>query len=224
MAKFIDLTGQKFNRFLVLEYLGNSKWLCRCSCGTIKIVKGSHLKNGSIQSCGCLFRELASNRISKRNITHNLFNSNKRLYACWRSLKLRCYCKNNSSYKTYGGRGITVCDEWKNDFKNFYDWAMSNGYDKNAKRGECTIDRIDVNGNYEPSNCRWTNMKEQSNNKTNNRLIQYNGEIKTLSQWSDYFGIRDNLIHDRLKAGYSFEEATKKIDYRTIKSKAKAVS
>lgn len=198
----------------MLEYLGNSKWLCKCDCGTIKQVNGGHLKNNRIRSCGCLFSELASKRIKQRNIKHNLFNKNKRLYACWRSLKSRCYCKNNSSYKLYGGRGIKVCDEWLNDFMTFYNWAMANGYDENAPRGKCTIDRIDVNGHYEPNNCRWTDMKNQSNNKTNNRLIEYNGQVKTLSEWADYFGVRDNLIHDRLKAGYSFEDAIKKIDYR----------
>ena len=192
--KLIDLTGQKFNLLTVVEYLGNSKWLCECECGNVATVRTSDLTRGHTKSCGCLHSK------------HNKFGT--RLYNVWCSMKSRCYYKNQKCYKNYGGRGINVCDEWKNNFKNFYNWAMKNGYKENAEYGECTLDRIDVNKDYCPLNCRWVDMKTQQNNRRNNKLITYNKLTKNLTQWSKELNISKQTLFDRIyKAKWSIEKA-----------------
>ena len=160
----IDLTGQRFGRYTVLERAGSdtyraSMWHCRCDCGTERIVRGKNLKSGAIVSCGCYQRAVVKDMFT----THN--GSKTRLYFVWDGMIGRCYRKKSAHYKDYGGRGITICDEWRHSFETFRDWAMANGYDETAPRGQCTIDRIDANGNYEPSNCRWVTQKEQNGNK-----------------------------------------------------------
>ena len=166
-------------------------YLCQCECGNLKKVRGSHLKAGFIQSCGCLNIE----KIIQRSIKHQKRYS--RLYHIWTGMKSRCYKQYDKRYKNYGGRGITVCDEWQ-EFLPFYEWAISTGYDKNAKRGECTLDRIDVNGNYCPDNCKWSNAKEQANNTTKTIHFEYNGKDYTLSEWSDIVNISRQTLWARL--------------------------
>lgn len=122
-----------------------------------------------------------------------------RLNNVYHGMKARCYNKNAPKYKNYGARGITICEEWKNDFKTFADWAVKNGYDEKAKRGTCTIDRIDVNGNYEPSNCRWVSTKVNCNNKRNNHLITFENKTHTLSEWAKLLGIKNSTLSMRLK-------------------------
>ena len=136
----------------------------------------------------------------KYNTKHRM--SDTRLYRTWDSMKSRCYRKSTAPYKNYGGRGITVCDEWRLSFIAFRDWAMSHGYADNL-----SLDRIDYNGNYEPSNCRWVTIKEQENNRRNNTLLEFGGVVRTQSEWSEVLEIPTHVIHNRLLRGWSIEKA-----------------
>lgn len=163
MKQFTNLIGKKYGRLTVIslsDYKIDNRitYICKCDCGNTKLVKSVNLTRTTrpTRSCGCIKKELNKTR----NIIHG--QRRKRIYSVWASIKRRCNDKNN---KYYGGRGISMCEEWQNNPLLFFEWAYSNGYNENAKRGECTIDRINVNGNYEPSNCRWVDMKTQSNNK-----------------------------------------------------------
>lgn len=131
-----------------------------------------------------------------KNYKHGMYKT--RLYSIWASMKERCLNTKDYRYKHYGARGIKVCDEWKNDFKTFYEWAILNGYDEAAPKGEYTLDRIDVNGNYEPSNCRWITLKEQQLNTTKSRLITYKGKTQTIKEWSCELGIKYSTLLTRI--------------------------
>ena len=199
MGKFVDLTRMKFNKLTVITRaengkFGNAKWLCQCDCGNITIVASKHLKTGETKSCGCLKKD-------SYKYKHRL--SKTRIYRIYRNMKRRCYCIKEKDYKHYGGRGIKVYAEWldkENGFMNFYNWSMQNGY-----RDDLSIDRINVNGNYEPSNCRWATAKQQANNKRNNHFILYNGEIYTIAEWSNILNIRERTIRDRIKRNFPKE-------------------
>lgn len=161
MPKKIDMSGKKIGMLTVFyehskTKSGDIKWFCKCDCGKITVVVGSNLRNGHTKSCGCLVGSTGGRTRHGK--------SNSRLYEVWHGMKKRCYCKTSSSYEYYGGRGITVCDEWQK-FTPFYEWAVANGYDEKAEYGKCTLDRIKVNGNYCPDNCRWVSMAEQNKNK-----------------------------------------------------------
>ena len=196
MSKFIDLTGQRFNRLIVIERVKNKGknviWKCKCDCGNITFVSSGSLLNNYSKSCGCLRKEISS----KKAKIHG--QSNNKIYYIYKQMKNRCYNSFNKEYKNYGERGIKVCNEWNENFINFYNWAINNGYNQNAKRGECTLDRIDVNGNYCSENCRWVNEKIQQRNRRNNRLITYNNETHCLSEWAEITGINLKIIHNRL--------------------------
>ena len=130
-----------------------------------------------------------------------------RLYNVWNNIKRRCYTETNPCYKYYGGCGVKMCEEWRLSFSAFYDWSMKNGYDENAKQGDCTLDRIDNNGNYEPSNCRWVSMKVQNLNRKANRVIEYNGETHTLVEWADILNFNYSTLLYRFIRGWSVERA-----------------
>lgn len=167
MRKLIDLTGQRFGRLLVIrrvecEKHGEAKWLCQCDCGNETAVFGYLLRSGKTSSCGCSKHdETFRNKKKEQSTVHG--GCGTRLYRIWIGMKNRCYNPNAAKYKDYGGRGITICAEWKNDFPAFRDWALSHGY-----TDALSIDRIDVDGNYEPSNCRWATAKEQRHNRRDN--------------------------------------------------------
>ena len=207
MGKFVDLTGQTFNRLTVIEKTdkrdssGSVIWLCRCVCGNMVEQRGRSLTSGHTKSCGCWHRERSSVFAKEYLRTHGL--RSHRLYTTWEHMKQRCYNKNNKDYKNYGARGIIVCDEWLDDFMIFYNWAISNGYDD-----ELTIDRIDVNGDYEPSNCRWATQEEQNNNKRSHHKLTYNGETLTLAQWAKRINISYDTLERRInKHKWSVEKA-----------------
>lgn len=165
MHKFNDLTGMVFGRLTVIEQHGMTKdrhilWKCECECGKYKNVSSRELRMGHTKSCGCLQKE----KLRERRFKHG--DRDSRLYSVWKSMKKRCENQNHKDYRWYGAKGVVVCDEW-HDYSTFKEWAIKNGYNENAKYGECTIDRIDPYGNYEPNNCRWVSMSEQAKNKRN---------------------------------------------------------
>lgn len=206
MSKVLDLTGQRFGRLTAIERVGSNKrrqslWSCKCDCGSIVVVVGTELNCGHIKSCGCTRREklIAYNKIHKK--THGMRYT--RLYREWRSMINRCSCESWRDYKNYGGRGIAVCKEWQDNFMAFCEWALANGYDDSL-----SLDRIDVNGNYEPSNCRWATLKQQANNTRNSHYLEYNGVTKTVRQWSEELGINYNTLYSRITTkGWSIEKA-----------------
>lgn len=212
----IDLTGMTFGRLIVIgrsndDYINLStkkhtrRWICECSCGNKTTVTTPQLTGGRTKSCGCLQRE----RTAQANTKHG--GRYDRLHSVWANMKNRCYNPNYSEYESYGGRGITVCDEWQN-YPSFAEWATNAGYNKYLKRGECTLDRIDVNGNYCPQNCRFVNMYIQANNKMNNVYITHNGESHTIADWSKKLGVKYNSLYYRIKTkGLSLENAIKEI-------------
>ena len=191
--------GDKYNRLVVLEELPHKqggghhkKFLCVCECGNLTIVQANHLLSGEVKSCGCL------------KIKHN--KSNDKLYDCWTNIKQRCYNKNNKNYKYYGGRGIKMCQEWKDNYILFENWAIDNGYN-----ADLTIDRIDNNGNYCPSNCRWITIKDQQLNRRNNRMVEWENQRMTLKELSDLLDIPYRLLYDRCRAKKSLKEIVNNI-------------
>ena len=211
MANKIDLTGNRFGRLIVLEHIGykcfpsggrHLLWKCKCDCGNFTNVTTEKLKSCSTRSCGCLAREIRSKRKGQNATNYKNGITFTRLGYIYLEIKQRCYNPNNQNYHNYGGRGITMCDEWKNNFQNFYDWSMSHGYSD-----DLTIDRIDNNGNYEPSNCRWVDMKKQTRNNSRNHIVKLNGIERPLIEWTEIYKINYKTVRDRLKRGWDYEKA-----------------
>lgn len=171
--KKIDILGKKFNRLTPIEEVGRDNrgeilWRCKCDCGNVIVLASSRIRNGVNKSCGCFRREIGYTK----NYTHGGTKVGKhdRLYGVYRDIIARTESPNAESYKYYGERGIKMCKEWRDDYAAFRKWALTNGYDDQAPRCSCTIDRIDVNGNYEPDNCRWVGMDVQNRNKRNETM------------------------------------------------------
>lgn len=201
MPKLIDLTGKRFGRLVVLEKAGRRvsengnatiMWKCKCDCGNVVEIRGASLRNGNTRSCGCFIEE----KRSEFHKTHG--DSYSKIYNIWRRMKDRCYNPNNNRYHRYGGRGITVCDEWLNDYNAFKKWAFENGFVENSSRKECSLDRIDSNGNYCPENCRWVNSFIQSNNKVDTIYLTYKDETHSLTEWSLLLNMSRGTLYNRL--------------------------
>lgn len=211
MAKKIDINkryiGQKFGKLTVIKLVEgdnaqNRKYLCKCDCGNEKITSEDNLKRGHCKSCGCLYK---NNGGKQKEIKGYYLDSRSKLYKVWVSMIRRCTNPKDCNYERYGKRGITVCKEWK-DYSAFRNWAINTGYKENHSRAECSLDRIDNNGNYEPSNCRWTNSKIQGNNTRTNTIIGYKGVSKTLSEWADFYKIPYDFFVNRYIKGWTIEE------------------
>ena len=206
-----DLVGKKFDRLTVLERYPEKKkgyiqWVCKCQCGNIIVVRSDLLKSGGVRSCGCLAKEIHSIRCRELGLARATHNKSKtRLYKIYMNMKDRCNRVNCPAYKDYGLRGIKVCNEWENDFNNFYEWSINNGYDD-----KLTIDRIDNNKGYSPSNCRWITRTEQCLNTRHNKFITYNNKTQTLKEWVNELGLKYTKVWKRLHRGWSFERAIKK--------------
>lgn len=277
-----ELTGQKFNKLTVIEKTDKKNasrdryWLCRCDCGNQVIALGSCLKNGNVESCGCIKHNRHIERINsyigkkynhltvvrrlemserkdkadsllcicdcgnytqsgpyslekgrKKSCGCSQFENlsllwehnkkykhyNERLYKVYKLMLDRCYNENNREYHNYGGRGIIVCDEWlgKNGYDNFAEWAFSSGYDENAKRGECTLERIDTeHGIYEPNDCRWATNQEQQNNKRTNIKEEYSGEVHTIAEWARLLNVNVHTLYSNHRQGYSLKHYIEK--------------
>lgn len=193
MGTRYDLTGQRFSRLVVVAFTGrtpdgkHSLWLCRCDCDTELTTRANSLKTGNTKSCGCLQREVAS----AYNRTHG--QTGTPLHTCWINMLRRTSNPNCPSYPHYGGRGITVCPEWRESFEAF---AADMGA---SFREGLTLDRIHVNGNYEPGNCRWATSIEQARNKRNNYVVTWRGQSLVLAEWAELLGLKYDTLRMRLR-------------------------
>lgn len=192
MPNFIDLTGQRFGRWTIIgraptrHTKSGSRipmWNCVCDCGVKREVRAQHLKSGATKSCGCLKSEINSEQIKKvteDKVKRTGGHSREPLYNVWNAIRQRCHNKNHKAYAGYGARGITMCDEWLNDYMAFKSWMVQNGYKKGL-----TVDRLDNSGPYAPWNCRLATQKQQQNNKTINIVLTMKGETHTLKEWAE---------------------------------------
>lgn len=189
-----NIVGDRFGKLIVTSRnkenskSGNARWNCQCDCGITTVVIGSHLRSGHTTSCGCKQSEKA----------YGL--SQTRLYTIWRGMHNRCYKKEHDAYKWYGARGILVCEEW-HDLLSFVEWSKANGYND-----KLSIDRINSNGNYEPSNCRWQTQKQQMNNVTSNKILKYRGVNYTQSEFADFFNLEYHTVRNRLRLGWDLDQ------------------
>lgn len=202
MSNRIDLTGKKFNKLTVLKYVETRKkityWLCQCECGNQKIINGTHLRGGKIDSCGCT-RVENTRQLGYKRRTHGMTNS--KTFTSWRSMKERCYYKKHKSYKEYGGAGITVCNRWLNSFENFLE-------DMGERPEGTTLDRINGAENYTPENCRWATHKEQQRNLKSNKIINFKNQQKCLKEWCEDLKLNYDAVLNRIdKLKWDIEKA-----------------
>ena len=210
-----DLKGKKFGMLTVIKVdeeksleKKRTYWVCECECTNIISIREDNI-NENKNDCGCIFKK----KQAEKSATHGM--SGTRIHRIWLGMSQRCYIESASGYKNYGGRGIKVCDEWlnkENGFVNFYNWSIKNEYDNNL-----TIERKNVNGNYEPDNCRWATMKEQANNKRNTRYVTIDNETHSVSEWSEITGLSYMILNERYENNMlSKEEFLKPNDRCTI--------
>lgn len=189
----IEMIGKVFGKLTVISEAeksksGNVKWLCRCECGNETTVIGSKLRNGHTKSCGCLKKSERSQGYSAT-----------RLYRIWLNMHNRCYNKKHDAFKWYGKKGVSICKEW-HDFLPFREWALANGYKETL-----SIDRMNSSGNYEPSNCQWVNQKEQMNNVSSNKILEFQGVQYTQAQFAEKFNLKYHTVVNRIRMGWSLE-------------------
>lgn len=203
---YVDLTNQRIGRLTCTKDVGRSKdgsvlWECVCDCGNKIVATSRNLNRHHTKSCGCL----QIDRVVENRTVHGLYHDENgkraKLYHVWGMMRQRCKNPNNHAYKDYGGRGISVCNDW-DCYKTFHDWANGNGY-----KDGLTIDRIDNDGDYEPSNCRWVTISEQQKNTRRNHYFELNGRSQTLTQWSKELGIEPHILSTRNRRGWSDERA-----------------
>ena len=197
--KKLNLSGERYGKLLVIKETEpiinpsgrkRTMWLCQCDCGNYHKASTDNLRSGEVTSCGCA-------KDSRWLKTHGF--SSERLYHIWCDIKDRCYNENNNRYQHYGGKNIHMCDEWLHDYLAFRTWMIEHGYNANAKYGESTIDRIDVNGGYCPENCRVVNMITQNRNRTNTLMYTYHGETKSLPEWAEQYGLKYSTLRARIE-------------------------
>jgi hypothetical protein len=202
-----SIVGQKFGRLTVIERAENNKhkhtrWRCMCDCGNEIVAIGQNMKKGSTHSCGCLWKEMLDSKVFLRSgTTHG--DSDSRLFSIWRGMRKRCHYEKDISFYNYGGRGIVVCEEWngKGKYETFKIWALENGYQENL-----TLDRIDINGNYEPNNCRWATMVEQGANRRTTKRVLCDGKEMTTREASIFTGLSIKTIQRQLRNGLTIEQ------------------
>ena len=192
----MDLTNRKFGRLTVVaqhseDTQGRTKWLCMCECGNTCVVRFENLTRGHTRSCGCLKKDAL--------LKHGDYKS--RLYHLWAGMKNRCFNSRDPHYPNYGGRGVTIWDEWVTNYISFREWALSSGYSDHL-----TIERKDVNGNYSPENCTWIPKGEQVLNRRNTIYIEHNGVVRSLIDWAKELGIGYKTAYSRYKRNNLFLE------------------
>lgn len=193
-----SLIGKKFNMLTIISHKkkgknNNNYFVCKCDCGKTTEIRASHILNDNQLSCGCIRIKYEDSKIGTK------------LYDTWNRMMHRCYDVKNHKYPRYGARGIKICDEWKNNYDNFYKWSIENGFQLGL-----SIDRINNNGNYEPSNCRWATRKQQMNNTSRNSYLTFNNQTHTLAEWSDLLGIKYGTICSRIHRRKSVSEVLTK--------------
>lgn len=191
MPRIKDISGQTFSRLTVVAFAGQDAghlalWECRCECGTVKVLRGSDLRGGQVKSCGCLF---ASDEFRERFTTHDMTHSPE--YTSWRSMIERCENPEASNYDLYGGRGISVCERWRQSFEAFFE-------DMGPRPDGHTLDRKEGDGNYEPGNCRWATRTQQQRNRRNTIWLSINGERKPLAEWAEIGGLPIETLRHRV--------------------------
>ena len=198
-----DLTGHRFGRLIVLKYIHSRKkqavWLCKCDCENVVEARRKTLVTGKTRSCGCLRNELSSERITRQKTTHGMHGTPE--YHSWRGMIYRCTNQHGKDYAKYGGRGIAVCAAWRHSFEIFY---TDMGPRPSSRH---SLDRIDPNGNYEPTNCRWADEITQQRNRRQHRMLTFDGRSQPLSAWAVEMGLKESTLAKRLKYGWTVDQA-----------------